>query len=178
MTALNRGQITLELPVTFRLATKADLPKLEWYGQYAHFRRMFRRTFVEQTRGHRWMLLADCNDYPIGQVFVQLRSGEQHLADGARRAYLYALRVMDMFRGNGIGTHLLNEAETMLWAGQFRWVTIAAAKDNPGARRLYERLGYRVFAEDPGDWSYVDQRGVAQQVHEPCWIMEKRLSSR
>lgn len=178
MTALNRAQITIELPITLRLATKADLPKLEWYGQYAHFRRMYKRTFAEQGRGRRWMLVADCNGFPIGQVFVQLHSGEQHLADGSRRAYLYALRVMDIFRGKGIGTLLLKEAETMLSNGHFRWATIAAAKENVGARRLYERCGYRVFAEDPGDWSYVDHHGIVQQVHEPCWIMEKRLQPR
>jgi ribosomal protein S18 acetylase RimI-like enzyme len=178
MTALDNQAITLEINLTIRLAKQADLPKLEWYGQYKHFRRLFRRTFNEQVRGRRWMLVADCNSFPIGQLFVQLNSGEQHLADGSRRAYFYALRVMEMFRGMGIGTHLLTEAEAMLREGGFRWATIAAAKENAGARRLYERLGYSVFAEDPGKWSYVDHTGKLQHVYEPCWIMEKKLQPR
>jgi len=78
----------------------------------------------------------------------------------------------------GVGTHLITEAETMLREGGFRWATIAAAKENAGARRLYERLGYRVFAEDPGNWSYIDHAGSLRHVHEPCWIMEKRLQPR
>ena len=56
------------------------------------------------------MLVADCNDFPIGHIFIQLSSGEQHIADGRRRAYLYSLRVMDMFQGRGIGTRLIDEA--------------------------------------------------------------------
>jgi ribosomal protein S18 acetylase RimI-like enzyme len=178
MTTLQRQPFTVELTFTVRLATYTDLPKLEWFGQYAHFRRLFRRTFAEQQRGRRWMLIADCNQFPVGQVFVQLHSGEQHLADGSHRAYLYAFRVMDMFRGKGIGSRLIEEAEILLWEGGFRWTTIAAAKDNPGARRLYERLGYAVFAEDPGEWSYLDHKGAVRHVHEPCWIMEKRLQAR
>jgi ribosomal protein S18 acetylase RimI-like enzyme len=158
----------LHLPVVLRLATQADLPKLEWFGQYTHFRALFRRTFREQQRGKRLMIVADCNDFPIGQVFIQLVPGD--------RAYLYALRVMEMFRGQGIGSWLIREAEAMAVGRGIYRATIAAAKDNPGARRLYERQGYRVYADDPGYWSYIDHQGRDQSVHEPCWLLEKRLS--
>jgi hypothetical protein len=56
-------------------------------------------------------------------------------------------------------------------------VTIAVAKDNPNARRLYERLGYRVFAEDAGCWSFMDPDGQWQRVTEPCYVLEKHLDS-
>ena len=35
-----------------------DLPKLEWYGEYLHFRRVFRRAYDDQLAGRRLMLLA------------------------------------------------------------------------------------------------------------------------
>lgn len=178
MTALNKSLLTVELPVELRLATYDDLPKLEWYGQYTHFRVLFRRTYQEQLQHRRLMLVADCNDFPIGHIFIQLSGGEQHMADGRRRAYLYSLRVMDMFQGRGIGTHLLDEAEQIAREHDFRWTTIAAAKDNPRARRLYERLGYHVFSEDEGNWSYTDHRNRVRYVHEPCWVLEKRLDLR
>ena len=177
MTALERSALTIELPVTLRLATAGDLPKLEWYGQFTHFRNLFRRTFREQQQGHRLMLIADCNDFPIGQVFVQLNEGEFRF-DHQKRAYLYSLRVMEMFRGKGLGTWLMREAEAMVASAGYHWITIAAAKDNPAARKLYERMGYRVFAEDSGDWSFLDHRGIVQYVHEPCWVLEKRLQLR
>ncbi len=168
----------VELPVALRLARYDDLPKLEWYGQYTHFRNLFRRAFREQQQQRRLMLIADCNDFPIGHVFIQLRSTETGYADGNGRAYLYALRVMDMFRRRGIGTRLMQEAETILIERGFRSVTIAVAKDNPGALRLYNRLGYWSFREDSGDWSYRDHQGITRRVHEPCWVLEKQLRAR
>ena len=83
-----------------------------------------------------------------------------------------------MFRGRGIGTRLLEEAENILVERGFRWATIAVAKDNPDALRLYRRLGFRTIRADDGDWSYRDHEGSLRFVHEPCWVLEKQLHLR
>lgn len=173
----------LNLNMQFRIATEEDLPKLEWYGQYTHFRNLFRLTFEGQLKGERLMLLADVNNFPVGQVFLLLnqrvtawqavinRTGKPP----QQRGYLYALRVMDHLQGLGIGTKLILEAERLMQESGADWSTISVAKDNPGAKRLYERLGYEVYMEDEGRWSYVDHMGKTIYVHEPCYMMEKRL---
>lgn len=172
MTALEPTSIIVPLPITLRAATQHDLPKLEWYGQYAHFRHLFRRAFREQQLGRRSILVADCNQFPIGCLFVQFARAD----DGPiKRAYLYSFRVMEMFRGQGIGTRLLSYAETIIGQRSHTWALISVAKDNPAARRLYERLGYRVYAEDEGRWHYVDHRGNLRYVHEPCWMLQKPI---
>jgi GNAT superfamily N-acetyltransferase len=175
MTALEPVTMSLHLPIVFRFANKTDLPKLEWYGQYSHFRNLFARAFREQLKGRRLMLVADCNNFPIGHIFVSLRSANRAIADGEQRAYLYSLRVMELFRGHGIGTRLILEAEAILRERGILWTTIAVAKDNSRARRLYERLGYNIFADDIGQWSYIDHRGESRFVNEPCWILEKQI---
>src|SRR5688500_8031852 len=101
----------LDLQLRFRLATEADLPKLEWMGQYIQFRRVFRYTFEEQQRGTRLMLVADVNNYPVGQIFMILRNVDEW---NEERGYFYSLRVMDPFQGLGIGTKLMKEAEALL----------------------------------------------------------------
>lgn len=169
------GGLSLNLSVTLRPARHEDIPKLEWYGQYRHYRNLFQRAFREQQAGRRLILVADCNDFPIGQIAIQFEGNAAHIADGQRRGYLYSFRVMEMFRGQGLGTRLIADAEQRLLAQGFTWATIAVAKDNPAAQRLYERLGYVRFAEDPGRWTYVDHRGTLRQVDEPCWILEKSL---
>jgi ribosomal protein S18 acetylase RimI-like enzyme len=174
MTALDRPSIVVSIPVTIRIGTQADLPKLEWYGQYAHHRNLFRRAFQEQQTGRRLMLIADSNSFPIGRVFIHfVRQDHEN-----RWAYLYSLRVMEMFRGYGIGTCLIQEAESIILDRRFQWSTIAAAKENRAALRLYERLGYEVFAEDAGNWSYTDHNGMTRQVHEPCWLLRKQIHLR
>jgi ribosomal protein S18 acetylase RimI-like enzyme len=177
MTAIERHGLSLQLDVIFRAAEQSDLPKLEWYGQYTHFRRVFQRAYEDQLAGRRLMLLADVNGWPIGQVFMQLESLDDMLASSGRRGYLYSLRVMDAFQRQGLGTALIREAESILISRNYGSVSIAAAKDNPGARRLYERLGFRVFMEDSGRWQYIDHEGHTRQVIEPCWVLEKQLDS-
>jgi ribosomal protein S18 acetylase RimI-like enzyme len=175
MTAIERHTLSLQMQVVFRPAERDDLPKLEWYGKYTHFRQVFQRTYEEQLRGQRLMLLADVNGFPIGQIFIQLENYEDLWLDMRKRAYLYSLRVMDAFQRQGLGSALLREAEILLRAQRYDSVSIAAAKDNPGARRLYERHAFRVIAEDAGRWSYVDHKGLTHYVNEPCWILEKFL---
>lgn len=172
MTTFERPVMKVQMPILFRYATRADLPKLEWYGQYSHFRNIFLRTFQDQVLGRRFMLLADSNNFPIGHVFVLLDHKEQE----RRRAYMYSLRVMEMFRDLGIGTRLILESEQVIRERHFEWASIGVAKTNVGARRLYERLGYRVFREDEGRWNYIDHEGRTRHVHEPCWLLEKHLT--
>ena len=178
MTTLEQRSISVELPITLRVATDQDLPKLEWYGQYKHFRTIFRRTFREQRAGRRLMLLADSNNFPIGHVFIYFKKPDVNNFHDMGHGYLYAFRVMEMFRGHGIGTLLLQEAENIILDRGFEWSTIAVAKENHSARRLYERLGYQTFAEDSGQWSYLDHKGIVRHVNEPCWLLEKHLQSR
>lgn len=178
MTDLHDAVLDVHFAITFRTATLDDLPRLEWYGQYKHYRNVFRRTFREQQLGRRLMLLADCSGFPIGQIFIQFTSNNSQIADGRQRGYLYSLRVMEMFRQQGIGTRLIQEAEAVLIERGFHQVTIAVSLTNDRARRLYERLGYRVSWQDSGNWSYIDHLGRKQQVHDPCWLLEKSLKSR
>jgi GNAT superfamily N-acetyltransferase len=172
----------LNLTITFRLATQADLPKLEWYGQYTHFRPLFERTYREQCAGSRLMLIADMNGFPIGQIFVLLRmtpnlARRHRITPQTNKAYLYSLRVMDHLQGKGIGTQLILLAEALLMRRGYEWTLISVAKTNPRARQLYERLGYHVFCEDPGEWRYVNHQGKIVHMTEPCWMLDKRLKS-
>ena len=169
------GSFEVNTTVDLRLAQQADLPNLEWYGQYAHYRELYARTFADQQQGKRLMLLAMVNAYPIGQIFVHLNDAGLPEPLRQRQGYVYALRVMEPFRGRQIGTRLILKAEQLLQDHGYKWVVIAVAKDNHGARQLYERLGYVVFKDDPGRWSFVDHEGQVQHVTEPSWMLKKRL---
>ena len=52
ITLAAESAFALELEVRLRLARQDDLPKLEWFGQYTHYRRIFLRTFAEQQRDY------------------------------------------------------------------------------------------------------------------------------
>lgn len=156
-----------------RRATIHDLPALEWGGQYRHYRGLFARAMEEAERGRRVLLLAECEAELVGQIFIQLNTRHGIATDRTASGYLYAFRVKERYRNQGIGTQLLLEAERILSSIGYTRSVISVSKDNSSARRLYERLDYQVFAEDPGEWSYIDHRGRRRHVREPAFVMEK-----
>lgn len=158
--------------ILIRQARAEDLEALEWEGEYRRFRLLYQRAYAEMLRGRRVLLVAEREGHVIGQIFVQVDSDP---GNGSRAAYLYALRVRPEHRNRGVGTELVREAESLLRQKGFGRALISVAKENDAARRLYERLGFEVFGEDAGNWTYVDDRGQLQEVHEPAFLLEKLL---
>jgi len=146
---------------------------MEWEGEYRRYRVVYQRAYAESLRGRRVLLVAELQGLIIGQIFVQVDSTLVAGRGGA--AYLYALRVRPEYRGRGVGTALVQEAEALLRQRGFVRALISVAKENDAARRLYERLGFEVFGEDAGDWSFIDDQGRVQDVHEPAFLLEKLL---
>lgn len=162
-------------PMSIRFATAADLKALEWDGEYAHYRRLFKRAIEEAQHGRRILLLAEIEGRLVGQLFVQLTTRVNLSTEGVSSGYLYAFRVKPPYRNRGVGSQLIHEAETHLAARGFHRAVISVAKRNVGALRLYERAGYAVFTENSGDWSYIDHEGKLREVREPAFVLEKWL---
>lgn len=76
--------------------------------------------------------------------------------------YVNALATFPESRGLGAGTRLMGLAESMAREARAPALSLIVAEENAGAKRLYERLGYRVEARAPlvpwpgtahgGDW--------------------------
>jgi len=158
-----------------RPAVEADLPGMEWEGEYRQYRRVYRHVMEEMQLGKRLILVAESNNFVVGQVFIQLVAHRADIHQGFKSAYLHAFRVRPAHRNRGIGTRLIFEAESILIEAGYERVVIAASEENHGARRLYERLGYSFYKNDPGRWSFIDHRGKLRSVHEPSVLLEKWL---
>jgi ribosomal protein S18 acetylase RimI-like enzyme len=59
------------------------------------------------------------------------------------------LAVLPTFRNRGLGRRLLERAEETARAERRRGMSLIVADANAGARRLYERAGYREAARRP-----------------------------
>lgn len=160
-----------------RQVNKADLPDLEWNGEYWKFREMFTELYQYSLTGRALLWLVFSPDgVLIGQAFVMLKSGEPDAADGKNRAYVFSFRVKKEWRNRGIGSHLMKFIEEDLKQRGFQFVTLNVAKDNLDALRLYQRLGYEVVSSRAGIWSFRDPNGIVHQVNEPSWRMIKSIS--
>jgi ribosomal protein S18 acetylase RimI-like enzyme len=154
-----------------------DLPALEWEGEFVRYRAVYRAAWDEVRRGERALLVAEVESQIVGQIFVHFRCPWPIPGTDRPAGYLYALRVRPTQRGRGIGRTLLHEAEWTLIGAGASHALIAVAQENPEARRLYERVGYTWLAEDPGTWTYRDDRGLSHTVREPAQLLAKELSA-
>ncbi len=158
-----------------RQVLKADLPGLEWEGEYAHFRRLYAEAYHRSEMGEAVLWVAEMHGMLIGQLFVHLDHRREEYTNSELRAYIYGVRVRPAYRRKGIGSYMLQVTEGDLLRRGYRKASLNVGQDNPDARRLYERKGYSVVGSDPGRWSYIDHEGKLRDVVEPAWRMEKLL---
>ena len=162
--------------VTFRLARRADLAKLEWEGEYIRFRNIYLEVFQRSRRGSAQMWLADLDECGlIGQAFVQFYPKKRFDPIGEKQAYIHAFRVRPQYQRAGVGTMLMKKIEETLIEKGIDEVTLNVAKENRGALRLYKKLDYQLIGETPGRWWYHDHLNRLQEVVEPSWRLMKNL---
>ena len=167
-----------EAEFKIRLMQESDLPALEWDGEFTHFRLIYESVFKRMKRGSAMAWVAENAEKKIvGQVFLQLDCDRPELADGWSRAYLFSFRIKPEYRNREIGTRMVAVLENFLRERKFRSLTLNVARNNLDAIRLYERLGFKIVAPEPGIWSYVDHKHHLQTVEEPSWRMEKFLKA-
>ncbi|NKB71895.1 MAG: GNAT family N-acetyltransferase [Candidatus Latescibacteria bacterium] len=135
--------------------------------------RKTRRKVQAQEAGQGILLIAWCNDLPVGRLW--LRWAGSHEIPRIKKTHPIAatlgpcpsfgeIEVAPRLRGNGIGSQLIGYAEGVARQYGYPRVAITAAHDDR-PRQLYERLGYT----DPGigvfhtSGTYVDEYGSKVQ---------------
>jgi ribosomal protein S18 acetylase RimI-like enzyme len=175
---LQKDKLPISDKVVIRHLHKSELKTLEWGGEYKHFRRLYADIFQNSNQGKAILWVAELPHVEIiGQMLVQLCSSRTELADGFSRAYIFGFRIKPPYRGKGVGTKMLLIVENDLRRRCFQNATLNVAQDNIKALKLYQRLGYKIVADDPGEWSYINHEGKRCDVKEPSWRMEKNLNN-
>lgn len=162
--------------ISVRPILEAELWQMEWGGEFSHFRRTYADTFERMRSGKAIIWVAvNASQEVIGQVCVQFDSPRPELANGTSHGYIFAFRVKPPYRSKGIGRRILATVEKDMRARGYSHMTLNVAKDNPAAQRFYKTNGYAVVASEPGNWSYIDQYGRRQHMHEPSWRFIKDI---
>lgn len=163
------GCVRAPRQVEIRACTADDLPSLEWHGLFASERHVIREAYERQARGQGLMLLAVAGGFPAGQAWIDFaaRPGERGVA------VIWAVRVYPSLRGAGIGTRLMAAAEEAIRGRGFRVAELGVEKDNPRARTLYERLGYRLHREMVDEFACEDRHGRPAVETVDQWMLRK-----
>ena len=123
-------------------------------------------------------LVAWEGDEPLGSAVVQ---NDGACGVNARAAFpdhveTNHLQVRPQRRGRGVGTALVSAAEDVMRSRGASAAAVSVDQDNVGARRLYERLGYRptgVF--DVCSYEWFDDRGGVHLETEHYEVLVKPL---
>ena len=113
----------------------------------------------------------------IGELYVFLNLTDKGFADGATTAYLCAFRVWEAFRGQGLGSRLLETALADLKRRGFRQATIGVSPDEPQNIRLYRRHGFlRKIKDCHYDPCGLDAAGNPDYDPKGWWLLAKDLT--
>ena len=133
--------------IHIRLCEAADLAALEYFIPSPNS--LHSKRFEEQEDGACAYLIAFVDSQPVGHLNILW----QGRADAALNRHLKncpelnAIGVIPQYQSQGIGAKLINLAEQMVKSSGFDKVGLGVGIDNPRAKQLYERLGYR-------DWGH------------------------
>ena len=153
--------------ITIQVCRVEDVRNLEWFGALTEYRHLIEHAFTRQQMSDVVMLNAMLNDFPIGQVWIDLyKQREQQIG------VLWALRVLLPLQNLGIGTQLIGAAENVLRGRGFGWAELDVERDNIAAKRLYERLGYAAVGEFENRWSYLKP---TSQTPDDAILNEERI---
>ena len=154
-----------------------DAPALEWHGG-PDLRGFYEDQWRSHQQGEIHVIIAACDtaqgeNFPVGQAAIHWNGKPTHplIPD------IQSVRVRADLRGQGLGSRLLFACEKLVFARGHGQVSLSVALDNAAARRLYERLDYRVTGAPYSDvWFYADAAGKSVRMEETVCDMIKTLN--
>jgi GNAT superfamily N-acetyltransferase len=163
-------------PVEVRRASGADLgPLVAAFGS----RHFFGGCLARPGGGDGVLLIAWLDGRPVGDVFLARDLADEpevrRWLPGVPR--LVHLEVDGRVQRRGIGTVLVHAGEEVARRLGDRRLALGVALDNPGARRLYERLGYSDWGHGTvvGTWQDHDHDGPPVTRSEVLAMLVKDL---
>ncbi|WP_165949450.1 GNAT family N-acetyltransferase [Kribbella turkmenica] len=159
-----------------RPATDADVDRLIAAAEPASQHHL-RERWATQQRGDGLFLLALSDGEVVGHTMLFSESKYAEVRAAHDVAEINALHAY--VQGKGIGTAIIGAAEAI--AGDWRKpaIGLAVGADNPGARRLYDRLGYQLWngVQVVDTWTEKDAEGNVIRSHaDPCDYLLKPLA--
>lgn len=162
--------------VNIRLMREADLPELEWDGEYTRYRKIYQEIYRNFVKGISLPFVAETEtDGMIGQVFLTRKEPNPSYSPRAGSFFLSSFRIKPDFRGRGLGSRLMDICFREVRTHRLRDIFLNCSTDNNRARRFYEKHGFRIVRMDEGNWTYVNHEGIVVTEHQSAYLMRRTL---
>jgi GNAT superfamily N-acetyltransferase len=160
-----------------RPATSADVDRLiASLAEYPASQHHIRGRWDTQQSGEGVYLIAHSDGEILGQTMVLRESKYAEVRAAEAAAEINGLHAY--VQKQGVGTALIRAAEAVATEWTRPAIGMGVGYDNPGARRLYERLGYHLWDGPPvtDSWTEQDADGTVVRTHnDPCDYLIKTL---
>jgi GNAT superfamily N-acetyltransferase len=157
-------------------ATREDVDQLMAAENHPAAREHLRARWELHSRGEALFLLARRDGAIVGHTMLLRQSKYPAVQTAYNPAEINALHAYT--QGQGIGTAIVAAAEEIARRWGRKHIGLAVGLDNPNARRLYERLGYRqwVAGQVLDEWTEKDADSNVIVTHrDPCDYLLKPL---
>ena len=149
-----------------RMANGEEMLKLWGYPDVDSASPTARYFYHHISAGNALFWTLDHDGKLIGELYVFLNIEEDRdFADGSTTAYLCAFRVQKEYRGQGLGTRMMNTALADLKSRGFLRATIGV--DDARNEKLYHRLGFTTKIKE----CYIDPCARDENMN-PIWEKE------
>lgn len=147
---------------------REDLPLLGWSGGSAHLASVGRALDRVESGEVDYLVVRAPSGYPIAK-------GGIDYASKPGTGTLTQLSTADELQGRGIGAHLIAVAEQRMRQRGVHTAELGVEDDNPRARALYERLGYRAVGRQAASWNVEDADGTLTLYVTELAVLRKDL---
>lgn len=161
--------------MTIRSATKEEMLSLWGYKDVntASPTAIFFHNNISSGNTIFWTVEED--DELIGELYVFKDLSDKDFADGTSTAYLCAFRVREDYRGQGIGSKLLEHVLDDIKSKGFSKATIGVSPDEERNLKLYKSFGFNNKVKE----CYVDPCALDDKMQPKkdsgFWLLEKEL---
>lgn len=146
--------------------TEDDLSSLGWSGTPSHLVSVRRALDRVASGGVEYLVVRAPDGHPIAKAGIDYAANP-----GA--GTLWQMATAHELQGRGIGTHLISVAESRIRERGLSVARLDAEDNNPRARALYERLGYRETGRRSAAWDVEDASGNVS-LHETELVMLRK----
>jgi ribosomal protein S18 acetylase RimI-like enzyme len=135
----------VDIPIAVRALEPEDLPDLDWTGGPEHLRAIAQDLAIGAAGGLQQLVLVLPNGRLVGFGGVDFRTPGQ-------AGTIWMLSVHEAWQSLGLGTLLIRALEQRIVTRGRTVARIGVEHDNPRARALYLRLGYRESGSSLESW--------------------------
>jgi ribosomal protein S18 acetylase RimI-like enzyme len=148
--------------------TEGDLSSLAWSGTCLHLFSV-RQALARVPAGEvEYLVVRAPGGQPIAKVGIDYAA-----TPGA--GTLWQMATTHQLQSRGIGTHLITVAERRIRERGLSVAQLEVEDDNPRARALYERLGYREAGRRSASWEVEDADGNVLLYETELVVLRKEL---